>query len=392
MLTNRQLFLNHLAHTTDFPLMVEIESAQGIYLFGPDGKKYIDLISGIGVSNLGHRHPQVIEAIKAQLDKYLHIMVYGEFVESPQVQLASHLSDTLPASLNNCYFVNSGSEAVEGAIKLAKRFTGKPELVSCQQAYHGSSHGSLSLSGNELFKQAYRPLLPGVSHIPFGQPAYLDQITDRTAGFIMEIIQGEAGVRIADQEYYEQVRKRCNETGTMLIIDEIQTGYGRTGKFWAFEHFNLLPDILTCAKGMGGGMPLGAFIADREVMQVLKNDPILGHITTFGGHPVSASASLATLKVIQAEKLYQQAEVKAQLFKNFLKHPKIKSIRHKGLMMAVEFESFEILKPVIDKAIQNGVITDWFLYCDNAMRIAPPLIISEAEIEEACKILINCMN
>jgi acetylornithine/succinyldiaminopimelate/putrescine aminotransferase len=391
-MNNRQLFLQHLAQTTDFPLMIEVEKAEGVYLFGPNNEKYLDLISGIGVSNVGHRHPKVLEAIHHQLDKYLHLMVYGEFVQTPQVALAKALCDTLPAHLDNVYLVNSGSEAVEGAMKLAKRYTGKPNFVSCVNAYHGSSHGSLSIGGNEVFKRAYRPLLPGINHIHYGSFSDLEKIDDRTAGVIIETIQGEAGIRVACKEYFKAVRKRCDETGTLLILDEIQCGFGRTGKFWAFEHFEIIPDIVVSAKGMGGGMPIGAFIANQEVMGVFKNNPLLGHITTFGGHPVSAAASLATIKILQTENLLESVDQKADLFKSLLKHPKIKSIRNKGLMMAVEFDSFETLKPIIDRAIELGVITDWFLFCDDSMRIAPPLTISETEIKEACRIILKAID
>ncbi|OOG72408.1 aspartate aminotransferase family protein [Algoriphagus sp. A40] len=390
-MNNRQLFLSHLAQTTDFPLLIEVEKAEGIYLFGPNGEKYTDLISGIGVSNVGHRHPKVIAAIQSQLDKYLHLMVYGEYVQTPQTVLAKALCDTLPSQLDNVYLVNSGSEAVEGALKLAKRYTNRREIISCVNAYHGSSHGSLSVGGNEIFKRAYRPLLPGISHIHYGEASDLGKITDQTAAIIIETIQGEAGIRVAKKDYFLALRKKCNETGTLLILDEIQAGFGRTGKFWAFEHFDIVPDILVCAKGMGGGMPIGAFIANKEVMGVLKNNPLLGHITTFGGHPVSAAASLATVQILKEENLIEQVEAKAELFKSLLIHPKIKSIRNKGLMMAVEFESFEELKPIIDRAIELGVITDWFLFCDDSMRIAPPLVITEEEIREACKVILKAI-
>jgi acetylornithine/succinyldiaminopimelate/putrescine aminotransferase len=390
-MNNRQLFLQHLAQTTDFPLMIEVEKAEGVYLFGPNGERYLDLISGIGVSNVGHRHPKVLEAIHHQLDKYLHLMVYGEYVQSPQVTLAKAICDTLPAQLDNVYLVNSGSEAVEGAMKLAKRYTGKPNFISCVNAYHGSSHGALSVGGNELFKRAYRPLLPGMSHINYGSFSDLERINDRTAGVIVETIQGEAGIRVACKEYFIALRKRCDETGTLLILDEIQCGFGRTGKFWAFEHFEIIPDIVVSAKGMGGGMPIGAFIANQKVMAVFKNNPLLGHITTFGGHPVSAAASLATIQILQTENLLESVDQKADLFKSLLKHPKIKSIRNKGLMMAVEFESFEVLKPIIDHAIELGVITDWFLFCDDSMRIAPPLTITEIEIKDACKMILEAI-
>ena len=390
-MNNRQLFLANLAQTTDFPLLIEIERAEGIWLYGPAGEKYIDLISGIGVSNVGHRHPKVLEAIHHQLDKYLHLMVYGEYVQAPQTLLAQALCQTLPESLDNVYLVNSGSEAVEGALKLAKRYTNRREIVSCINAYHGSSHGALSVGGNEQFKRAYRPLLPGVSNIVYGSFHQLETITSETAAVIIETVQGEAGIRVACTEYFKAVRKRCDEVGALLIVDEIQSGFGRTGKFWAFEHFDFIPDMVVCAKGMGGGMPIGAFIASQHIMAALKNNPLLGHITTFGGHPVSAAASLATLKILQEENLIGQVEEKANLFKKLLVHPKIKGIRNKGLMMAVEFESFDVLKPIIDRAIALGVITDWFLFCDDAMRIAPPLIISHDEIHHSCRIILEAI-
>lgn len=391
MISQRQLFQQHLAQTTNFPLMLEVEHAEGVYMYGPDGQKYIDLISGIGVSNVGHRHPKVVEAVKKQIDHYMHLMVYGEFVQSPQVQLAHALAQTLPAPLDCCYLVNSGSEAVEGALKLAKRYTGRPHLVSCINAYHGSSQGALSVCGNENFKQAYRPLLPGIHHIRYGKQEDLSVIDQQTAAIIIETVQGEAGVRMATPEYFKALRKHCNETGTLIILDEIQSGFGRTGTFWAFEQFDIVPDIVVTAKGMGGGMPIGAFISSGEIMGAIKENPILGHITTFGGHPVSAAASLATLNIIKEENLTAQVSQKVSLFKKYLQHPAIQQIRNQGLMMAVEFESFEVLKPVIDRAIASGVVTDWFLYCNNAMRIAPPLIIQEQEIKEACDIILQAI-
>lgn len=389
MISHRQLFLDHLAQTTDFPLMLEIEKAEGVYMYGPNNKKYIDLISGIGVSNIGHRHPAVLKAIQDQLEKYLHLMVYGEYVQTPQTALAHALSETLPAPLSSAYLVNSGSEAVEGAIKLAKRYTGRTGLISCYNAYHGSSHGALSVGGNEDFKRAYRPLLPGVKHFRFGHIEDLAMISEETAAVIIETVQGEAGIRVADKDYFQKLRKVCEEKGALLIADEIQSGFGRTGKFWAFEHYHIVPDIVVSAKGMGGGMPIGAFISSKTIMDVLKNNPILGHITTFGGHPVSAAASLATLQTLTEGPFITEVEEKALLFKKLLVHPKIKGIRNKGLMMAVEFDSFEVLKPVIDRAIALGVVVDWFLYCDNAMRIAPPLTITKEEIQEACEIILK---
>ena len=391
MLTNRQLFQNHLAQTSSTPLQLEIESAQGVYLQGVNGQKYLDLISGIGVSNIGHRHPKVISAIQGQLDKYLHLMVYGEYIQTPQVKLAHALTATLPEKLDNVYLVNSGSEAVEGALKLAKRFTGKTKIVSCHNAYHGSSHGALSVCGNETLKQSFRPLIPAIGLINFGKLDDLDCIDSNTAAVIVETIQGEAGVRIASQEYFKALRAKCDQYGSLLILDEIQCGYGRTGKFWAFEHYHIIPDIVVCAKGMGGGMPIGAFIASREVMQSLTCEPVLGHISTFGGHPLSAAAALATINVIQEEKLIPNVNQKAELFKEWLVHDRILAIRNKGLMMAVDFESHQVLKPIIDEAINGGIITDWFLFCDQSMRIAPPLTINNGQIIEACKVIVQAI-
>ncbi len=372
-------------------MMIEVERAEGVYLYGPDGQRYLNLIAGIGVSNVGHRHPRVVQAIREQLDRYLHVMVYGEFVQTPQVQLAEALARTLPAPLNCAYLVNSGSEAIEGAIKLAKRSTGRPNLVSCYNAYHGSSHGALSVCGSESFKQAYRPLLPGVTHIRFDEPDDLLRIDEQTAAVVLETVQGEAGVRVAQPDYLRQVRQRCDETGALMILDEIQAGFGRTGTFWAFEPYGIVPDVVVAAKGMGGGMPIGAFIASHALMMSFRDNPILGHISTFGGHPVSAAASLATLRVLHDERLIEDVARKAELFKARLRHPAIREIRHRGLMMAVAFDSFEVLKPIIDRAVELGVITDWFLYCDDAMRIAPPLTITDDEIEEACALILQAI-
>ncbi len=395
MLSQRQLFLNNLAQTSAFPLMLEIEKAEGVWLFGKNGEKYLDFISGIGVSNVGHRHPKVVEAIHNQTDKYLHLMVYGEYVQSPQVKLAEALVNTfafIPTEkpkIDNVFFTNSGTEAVEGAMKLAKRFTGRFEIISCNNSYHGASQGALSISGSENFKRNFRPLLPETKLIEFGNFEALNNITTKTAAVFIETIQGEAGIRIPMNGYLKALEIKCLETGTLLVLDEIQCGFGRSGTFWAFEQFGIYPDILLAAKGMGGGMPIGAFMASQKIMKVFKNNPILGHITTFGGHPVSCAASLATLKVIFDENLMEHVKEKAERIKKKLIHPKIKAIRNQGLMMAVEFESFEVLKPIIDRAIQKGLITDWFLFCDNSMRIAPPLTITDEEIDWACGVILN---
>jgi acetylornithine/succinyldiaminopimelate/putrescine aminotransferase len=391
MITHRQLFLSNVAQTSSAPLMLEIERAEGIYMYGRDGKTYTDLISGIAVSNLGHCHPKVVQAVKDQAEKYMHLMVYGEFVQSPQVKLAAKICSTLPKKLDNVYFVNSGSEAVEGALKLAKRHTGRREIVYFNNAYHGSTHAALSINGSEYFKRQFRPLLPETRQIRFDNIEDLQQISAQTAAVIIEPIQGEAGVKIPDQKFMLALASRCKELGVLLIADEIQTGFGRTGKFWAFEHFNIEPDIILCAKGMGGGMPIGAFISSKEIMSCLTENPVLGHITTFGGHPVSCAASLATIEVIEQENLIETVKKKEKLFKKLLVHSSIKSIRSKGLLMAVEFDSFDTVKSIIQKGLENGILTDWFLHCSNSIRIAPPLIITEAQIEEACGKIINSL-
>ena len=391
MLTLRQLFLANNAQTTNFPLLLEFERAEGIYMYDKDGKPYIDLISGIGVSNLGHSDPYVINAIKDQVDKYMHLMVYGEYVQTPQVKFAEKLVSIMPDNLQSVYFVNSGAEAVEGALKLAKRYTGRQEIIAFKNSYHGSTHGALSVMGNEDYKQAYRPLLPGINFIEFNNPAHLEQITNQTACVIVETIQGEAGIRVPDKNYMQALRQRCTDTGTLLILDEIQAAFGRTGKLFAFEHFDIVPDILLLAKALGGGMPIGAFVASNEIMGALKENPILGHITTFGGHPVCCAAGLAALEVLLDKKLVQQVAAKEALIKNLLIHPAIKQVRGKGLMLAVELENFDLNKKIIDRCIANGVITDWFLHCTNSMRLAPPLIITEDEIRKACAVIIKAV-
>jgi len=392
MVTLRQLFLANNAQTTDFPLLLEFERAEGIYMYDAVGKPYIDLISGIGVSSLGHSNPYVIKAIKEQLDKYMHLMVYGEYVQTPQVRFAEKLISVLPPQLNSVYFVNSGAEAVEGALKLAKRYTGRHNIISCYDSYHGSTNGALSVMGNEEYKQAYRPLLPGVNFIRFNHVEELALITEETACVIIETLQGEAGIRVPDKAYMQALRKRCTETGTLLILDEIQAAFGRTGKLFAFEHFDIVPDILLLAKALGGGMPVGAFISSNQIMGALKENPILGHITTFGGHPVCCAGGLAALEVLLNEKLVEEVEAKEKLFRELLVHPAIKEVRGKGLMLAVELESFDLNKKIIDRCIENGVVVDWFLHCSNSMRIAPPLIITHDEIRKACKIIIEAID
>ncbi len=388
----RQLFLSHVAQTSPMPLALDIVKGDGIYLFSRKGKAYIDLISGIGVSSLGHNHPKVVKAVKEQADQYLHAMVYGEYVLAPQVQLAKAITDALPRSLDSVYFVNSGSEAVEGAMKLAKKYTGRYEIIAAKNAYHGSTQGAASLMNPNIFNAGYHPLLPGINHIDYGQVSDLEQITTKTACVIIEPVQGEGGVIVPTKSYLKALKKRCREVGALLVFDEIQTGYGRTGHFFAFQGFGVTPDILLTAKGMGGGMPIGAFIASKKVMKVLAQNPILGHITTFGGHPVSAAAGLATIKTLLSGKLLEKVEEKAALFRKLLVHPEIVEIRGKGLMMAVEMKSSEKMFAVVEKCIEKGVITDWFLFDEKSFRIAPPLIITKGEIRRVCKIILECMD
>jgi acetylornithine/succinyldiaminopimelate/putrescine aminotransferase len=389
---SQDTFLNHLAQTTESPSLISVTFAEGIYIYDTDNKRYTDLISGIGVTNIGHRNPAVIAAIKDQLDKYLHVMVYGEYIQSASNELAKKLTSLLPATLNCCYFVNSGTEANEGALKLAKRYTGRSEIVSCRKSYHGSTHGSMSVSGNEIKKQAFRPLLPDVTFINFNSLEDLSLITDKTACVILETIQGDAGVRIPSKEYLKALRERCNETGALLILDEIQCGMGRTGTLFAFEQFEIAPDILTIAKAFGGGLPIGAFISDKKVMACLTHDPMLGHITTFGGNPVCCASALATLHVIEEDQLLTGVEEKGKLFETLLRHPKIKEIRRIGLMFAIDFESPEIVNRIVLKAKELGVICYWFLSHPHSFRIAPPLTITKKQIEESCETILKAID
>ena len=388
----RQQFLKHVAQTSEIPLMLEVESSEGIYLYDNNGKAYIDIIAGIGVSVLGHRHPRIVNAVKNQLDKYLHTHVYGEVVLSPQVMLATKLAENLPAPLDSVYFANSGSEAVEGAMKLAKRYTARYEIISCFDSYHGSTQGAASLMSDPFFTQAYRPLLPGIRHIEFNNENSLDKITEKTACVIVEPVKGGAGVRLPKNDYLKKLRARCDKTGALLILDEIQTGCGRTGSLFAFEQYGFIPDVLLLAKGLGGGMPIGVFIAPKEIMKVLSFDPALGYITTFGGHPVCCAAALATIEELLESDLISKVKQKEKLFRKLLVHPKIKEIRSAGLMMAVEFENSDFMQAVVKNCFENGLITDWFLFNDRSLRIAPPLIIEEHEIEIACSIILKAIN
>ena len=386
-MNQREIFLRHVAQTSTAPLALEIVKADCCTLFNVAGREYIDLIGGISVANTGHRHPKVIKAIHEQLDAYLHVMVYGEFVESPQVQYAQLLSSHLPASLNSVYFTNSGAEAVEGAMKLAKRVTGRTQIIAFDQSYHGSTQGALSVIGDEYWRNAFRPLLPDVLHLSYNNKASLEEITNRTACVIAETVQAEAGIKAPDREWLKGLEKKCRDTGTLLILDEIQAGFGRTGKLWGFEHFDIVPDILLLGKALGGGMPLGAFITDKQIMDAFTDNPVLGHITTFGGHPVCCAAGMAAMKALLEEGWIGKVKNKEELFRSKLTHPSVKAVRSFGLWMAVEFDSFEICKQVIDRCIAAGLLTDWFLFAPHCLRISPPLIISEAQVEKAAAII-----
>lgn len=399
-MNQRELFLRHVAQTSAAPLALEIVKAEGCYLYDAGGKKYLDLIGGISVANTGHRHPEVIKAIQKQLDAYLHVMVYGEFVETPQVQYAKLLTEYLPITLNTVYFTNSGAEAVEGAMKLAKRVTGRSQIVAFDRSYHGSTQGALSVMGDEYWRNAFRPLLPGISHARYNSFDSLEYITEETACVIAETVQAEAGIIVPDKEWIQALRKKCSDTGALLILDEIQAGFGRTGKLWGFEHFDIVPDVLLLGKALGGGMPLGAFIADKKWMDTLTVNPVLGHITTFGGHPVCCAAGMAALEVLVGKRncvpLIDRngvpVSIKEELFRSLLVHPKIKAVRSFGLWIAVEFDSFETNKKVIDGCIANGVLTDWFLFAPDCLRISPPLVISEEQIRIACKTIIQALH
>lgn len=387
-MTNRQIFLNHIGQTSDSPLALEIVKAEGCKMWDADDKEYIDLIGGISVCNVGHRHPKVIESIKHQLDKYLHVMVNGELVLSPQTEYAKLLTDHLPGTLNSVFFTASGTEATEGAMKLAKRVTGRTQIAAFKNSYHGSTQGSLSLMGDEYWRNAFRPLLPDVLHLEFNSFEQLELITEKTACIVAETIQAEAGVIVPVNKWIKALREKCNETGTLLVLDEIQCGFGRNGTLWAFEQFDIVPDILLLGKALGGGMPLGAFIADKNLMDLLSHDPVLGHINTFGGHPVCCAAGLAAMQVLLNENIMDSVKEKEQLFISLLSLPGI-TIRSRGLMIALEFQSADENKRIIQALISKGIFTDWFLFAPGCLRIVPPLIISEEEIRQACNTITN---
>jgi acetylornithine/N-succinyldiaminopimelate aminotransferase len=391
MISQRQLFLQHVAQTSPAPMMLEIVSAEGCYITDSSGKKYLDFISGISVSNLGHRHPAVVAAVKRQLDLYMHVMVYGEYIQSPQVKLADLLAANIPG-IDSFYFVNSGSEAIEGVIKLARRHTGRKKIIACKNAYHGSTLGALSLMSDEYYRQAYTPLLSGVEFIEFNDLQSLEKIDDATACVLTEVIQGEAGAITAEPGFLEAVQERCQSTGALFALDEIQTGFGRTGSLFAFMKHSLRPDIIAMAKGMGGGMPLGAFAASQNIMQCLSDNPVLGHITTFGGHPVCCAAALAALETLIESKMMNEVAEKSALLKSMLQHPAIKNISGEGLLISLQFENAQQNQRIISECIKNGLITDWFLFADYKMRIAPPLTITAEEIKSACNIILKSID
>lgn len=391
-INHRHIFLHNVAQTSPTPLALEIVKAEGIHMTDANGKQYIDLISGISVSNLGHCHPKVVEAINKQAQTYMHLMVYGEYVQYPQTQYAKLLTSLLPPQLNCIYFTNSGTEATEGALKLAKRVTGRSEIISFKNSYHGSTHGALSVMGNEEYKNSFRPLLPDVKQLEFNNFSQLEQISSKTACVFIEPIQGEAGIHIANAEYLKALRKKCDDHCVLLIFDEIQSGFGRTGALFAFENYGVVPDVMLIAKGMGGGLPIGAFVASEKLMSCLTNNPVLGHITTFGGNAVCVAAAQATLEVLVDEKLYLRALEIEKVMKEVLVHPKIKEVRCVGALCAIEFEDTELNMKIISKCIEKGVITDWFLHCSTAMRLAPPLIISNKELRFALQQIIASIN
>ena len=390
-MNQREIFLKHVAQTSPAPLALEIVKAEGIYLEDVNGKQYIDIIGGISVANTGHRHPKVIAAIHKQLENYLHVMVYGEFVQSPQTQYAQLLTSHLPEQLNCVYFTNSGAEAVEGAMKLAKKYTGRREIIAFKNSYHGSTQGALSIIGSEYWRNAFRPLLPGILHLNYNDFDVINHITGETACIILETVQAEAGIMKPSVEWMQAIRKKCTQTGTLLILDEIQTGFGRTRSLWGFEKYGIVPDVLLLGKALGGGMPLGAFIADFQVMNAFTDAPVLGHITTFGGHPVSCAAGMAAMNILLDENLVEGIPGNEKIFLSRLHHPVIQKVSSAGLWLSIQFDSFETNKAIIDTCIENGLLTDWFLFAADSMRISPPLNISETEIHQACDIILDAV-
>ena len=392
----RKQFLRHVAQTSPAPQLIEVARAEGVYFYTPEGKRYYDLISGVSVNNVGHGNADVVEAVQRQVADYMHIMVYGEMVERPQVEYARLLAETLPEPLDTVYFLNSGAEAVEGALKLAKRYTARTEMISMRRAYHGSTHGAMSMMGapeGEEWKNAFRPLLPDTKAIRFNCVEDLGQITTRTACVLCEPVQGEAGVRPPEAGYLQALRKRCDEVGALLIFDEIQMGMGRSGEMFAMQKYGVVPDIVCLAKAFGGGMPLGAFISSQKIMSTLTHDPVLGHITTFGGHPVCCAAGLAAMRYLIDNQVVEDVERKGAMYESLLQdHPAVKEIRRSGLLLAVELGESEKLYKIMDHFIEEGILSDWFLFCDTAFRISPPLVISDDEIRDSVRIIRRCLD
>lgn len=390
--TNRELFLRNLAQTSDSPLLLEVERAEGCWLYGPDGRKYLDLIAGISVSSLGHGHPDIVRAVQEQAARHMHLMVYGEVVQQPQIRLAQELGRVLPAELDNCYFVNSGSEAVEGAMKLAKRYTGRSGFAAQTLAYHGSSQGPLSLMSHEYFSNRYKPLLPDIHFFEQHDLNAIDRLPRNLAAVVVELIQAEKGVYPSNLEFVQRLREFCTETGALLIVDEIQTGMGRTGTMFAIEQYGIVPDVLLLGKALGGGMPMGAFIARRQLMQVLSVNPVLGHITTFGGHPVVCAAAAEAVRLTAEGLAGFKVPVKEHLFRQLLTHPLISKVTGKGLLLAAHLPDEHTCKMVISHCLNHGVFTDWFLYAPHALRIAPPLTVSEDEVRFACEVILQALS
>ena len=386
---NRALFLRHIAQTSPEPIGLEMVCAKGIYQYASNGKEYIDFISGFNVANIGHGHPDVVKAVQTQAEQYMHLIVYGEFIQSPQVAYAQLLTQHLPASLNCVYFTNSGAEATEGALKLAKRYTGRSKIIGFQNSYHGSTQGALSVMGDEYFRNAYRPLLPDVYHYPYGSEEVIRAIDSQTACVIIETVQAESGITIPPAGWLAAIHQRCRETGALLILDEIQAGFGRTGTLWAFEQHNVAPDILLLGKALGGGMPLGAFISDLPIIQSLVSNPVLGHITTFGGHPVSCAAGKAAFEVLLRENYINEVKEKEEILRAHLQHPSIFDIKSNGLWASLKFADFATNLAIIKRCIEKGLITDWFLFASDRLRIAPPLSISKDELKNACSVILQ---
>ncbi|ANI88989.1 aminotransferase class III [Arachidicoccus ginsenosidimutans] len=391
-MNNRQLFLQHVAQTSPAPIGLEMVKAEGIYQFDVNGKKYVDLISGFSVCNIGHSNPKVIKAVQEQAEKYMHLIVYGEFIESPQVQYAKMLVDLLPENLNSVYFTNSGAEATEGAMKLAKRYTGRSKIISFNKSYHGSTQGALSVMGDEYFRNAFRPLLPDVFHVDYNDDEVFSLIDENTACIVMETVQAEAGIIQPKKDWFKKIREKCTATNTLLILDEIQAGFGRTGSLWAFQQFDIAPDILLLGKALGGGMPLGAFISDINIMNSFTFNPVLGHISTFAGHPVSCAAGKAALEVLLDGESIDNVKRKEKIIQDKIVHPKIKNLSTAGLWACIAFDSFETNKKVIDKCIENGLIADWFLFNPEGLRVAPPLIITDEELQNVCEIILKSID